>query len=137
MRSTSRARSRDAPPLSAARLRALTRLQPLLPRAAGPDPAGDALPAQRRAELGAVLGRGRLAEGAGGLPAHVRRVGGRDAAERRVRLDRGLGTGALPLPWPRALRRDRRPAVRAADRGWRDRADGALLGQRLGRAAGR
>ena len=49
-----------------------------------------------------------------------------------VRLDRRLGAGALPLPRPPHRRCHGRPAVRAADRGGRHRADLAVCAEKAG-----
>ena len=59
----------------------------------------------------------------------LRRVG----AQRRVRPDRRLGAGALPLSRAAPARRHGRPALRPADRRRRHRADRPLRPERLDR----
>ena len=57
--------------------------------------------------------------------------------QRRLRPDRRLGAGPLRVSRPPAARRLHRPAVRAADRGRRHRADRDLRAERLDRPASR
>ena len=61
------------------------------------------------------------------VPAHDRHVGGRRARQRGLRPARCLGARAVSLSGPPRHRRDRRPAVRAADRGCRHHAHVALF----------
>ena len=64
-------------------------------------------------------------------------VAPRRGGERRLRAHRRLGAGALRVSRPPHPRRDRRPALRAADRRRRHRADRALCAERLDRAVHR
>ena len=100
-----------------ARVRADDGVHAGLPVADRPDPARHARGEDLGAVVGAALGPGDQRPGARLLSRHVRRVVDRRDDQRRVRDAAGLGARALPVPRARRDRRDRRPPVRAADRG--------------------